>query len=148
VTEEEARDPVDLAVRALRHRDRSAAELDERLARAGIDDERRVEALERLARLGYVDDARLAADRARALAARGHGDRSIRADLRRRGIDAEATEAALATLEPESARADTLVERGGPTPRTARRLAAKGFSSESIESALGSHIAGGGADLV
>ena len=39
-------DPIELAARALRHRDRSRHELDERLARAGVDDAERAEALD------------------------------------------------------------------------------------------------------
>ena len=39
-------DPIDLAARALQHRDRSRREVEERLARAGIDEDRRNDALE------------------------------------------------------------------------------------------------------
>ena len=55
------RDPVELAARALQHRDRSRRELDERLARAGVGDSERADALDTLERVGYVDDARFAA---------------------------------------------------------------------------------------
>jgi hypothetical protein len=41
-------DPIDLAARALRHHDRSRSQIDDRLARAGVADERRAEALEAL----------------------------------------------------------------------------------------------------
>jgi SOS response regulatory protein OraA/RecX len=41
-------DPVELAARALQHRDRSRRDVDERLARAGIDEERRNDALDTL----------------------------------------------------------------------------------------------------
>ena len=129
--------PLDLAVRALRVRDRSAQELDERLARAGVSPEERAETLATLERMGYVDDARVAAVRAEALAARGYGDATIHADLERRGIAGEGCEAALAALAPEAERARELVERRGATVRTARRLAAKGFSREAVEAAVG-----------
>ena len=46
-----------------------AHELDERLARAGVDEAARADALETLERVGYVDDARFAVARAAALAA-------------------------------------------------------------------------------
>jgi SOS response regulatory protein OraA/RecX len=129
--------PLDLAVRALRARDRSAQELDDRLARAGVSAAERVETLATLERLGYVDDARVAAARAEALAARGYGDAAIRADLERRGVGEEPREAALAALAPEAERARDLARREGATSRTARRLAAKGFSPETVEAAVG-----------
>ena len=53
-------DPIDLAAAALRHRDRSRTQIDERLARAGVEDDRRADALDALERIGYVDDARFA----------------------------------------------------------------------------------------
>ena len=53
-------DPIDLAARALRHRDRSRSQVDERLARAGVEDDRRADALDALERIGYVDDVRFA----------------------------------------------------------------------------------------
>ena len=71
-------DPIEIAARALRHRDRSRRQLDERLARAGVDDDGRAEALETLERVGYVDDGRFARARAAALAERGYGDDGIR----------------------------------------------------------------------
>ena len=47
------RDPIELATRALRRHDRSRHELDERLAKAGIGDAERDEALDALERVGY-----------------------------------------------------------------------------------------------
>ena len=49
------------ALRALRHRDLAAAELDARLERAGFSEAERETTVERLADAGLVDDARLAA---------------------------------------------------------------------------------------
>ena len=134
-------DPVDLAARALRHRDRSRREIDERLAKAGIAEEARADALDTLERVGYVDDARFAAGRAAALADRGFGDEAIRHDLAGHGVASEAAGAALAGLAPEAERARQVVERLGRTPQTGGRLARKGFSADSIEAALG-EIAG------
>jgi SOS response regulatory protein OraA/RecX len=135
-------DPLDVAARALRHRDRSAREVDERLARAGIDDERRTEALETLARLGYVDDDRYASTRAAALAARGWGDAGIRAHLEQEGVGAAAAEQALAALAPEQERAQAIARRDGTSARTARRLAAKGFSEDVVETVARDGAAG------
>jgi regulatory protein len=135
-------DPIDVAARALRHRDRSRAQVAERLARAGVGEERREDALDTLERVGYVDDGRYAANRAAALAARGQGDDAIRFDLEGSGVPAEALEAALAALEPEADRARAIVARAGRTAKTATQLARKGFSEESVEAAVGCDIAG------
>jgi regulatory protein len=134
-------DPLEIAADALRHRDRSRHEVEERLARAGVDADERDDALETLERLGYLDDTRFAAGRAEALAARGFGDEAIRHDLAEHGVAAEAVEAALGALAPESARAQELVERLGATAKTAAALTRKGFAPESLEAALGGEFA-------
>ncbi len=127
----------DTAARALSHRDRSAAELGAHLEQRGIDGPRARETVAAMQSLGYVDDGRFASSRARAMAARGYGDEAIRWDLEQRGLDPSAVEAALHELEPESGRAAALAARLGPGPKAARTLAAKGFSTEVIEEALG-----------
>lgn len=129
-------DAVETALRALRHRDRSSAELDARLSRAGVGEAVRREALETLERIGYVDDDRVARQRAEELAARGAGDLLIRHDLEGRGLDSETVEGALALLEPERERAARIVERRGGGPRTARYLASKGFGQEALEATV------------
>jgi SOS response regulatory protein OraA/RecX len=134
-------DPLEIAAAALRHRDRSRREVEERLARAGVDADERDDALETLERLGYLDDTRFAAGRAEALAARGFGDEAIRHDLAEHGVAAEAVEAALGALAPESPRAQELVERLGATAKTAAALTRKGFAPESLEAALGGEFA-------
>jgi regulatory protein len=138
-------DPIEFAARALRHRERSRQEIDDRLAKAGVGEDARAEALETLERVGYVDDARFARARAEALAGRGFGDEAIRADLERHGLAADEVAAALVGLAPEPARAAALVERLGRTPAVAGRLARKGFAEESLETALGGEFAGYGA---
>ena len=130
-------DPIEIAARALQHRDRSRRQLDERLARAGVNDTGRAEALETLERVGYLDDGRYARARATALAQRGYGDDGIRHLLEQDGLSgAEATDA-VAELEPELERAARLVARFGPGPKTAARLGRKGFGEEAIEAAAG-----------
>ena len=113
--------PEDVALRALRAADRSRAELDERLASRGFDDDERRQALDELERLGYVDDERTASLRAERLAERGYGDAYIRADLEQRGLPAEE---ALAGIEPESDRVARFAQKG-PT-----WLARRGFALE------------------
>jgi regulatory protein len=120
------------AAAALARRDRSSAALVAYLEERGIDAAEAAEAVERLRGAGYVDDARLAASRAETLAGRGQGDEAIRADLERPGVDREHIDGALAALAPEHERARALAERDGRTPRTARRLLAKGFSPDAV----------------
>jgi SOS response regulatory protein OraA/RecX len=79
-------EPLDVAARALRYRDRSRRQIDERLARAGVEDDQRADALTALERIGYVDDARFAGQRASSLADRGYGDEAIRALLAADGV--------------------------------------------------------------
>ena len=131
------RDPIEIAARSLRRHDRSRSEIDASLAKAGIGDDERADALETLERVGYLDDERYARTRAEALAARGFGDSGIRFDLERHGVTVEVAAAALATLTPEPDRAAALVERFGRSQKTAARLSRKGFASESLETALG-----------
>jgi SOS response regulatory protein OraA/RecX len=118
-----ADDAFEAGAAALRHADRSRAELDERLKRAGHDAEVRAAALDRLAAVGWLDDERTAASRAAALAGRGYGDAYIRAELTRRGLPAED---ALAALEPEAERARRYIDRGPAW------LARRGFELEAV----------------
>jgi regulatory protein len=137
----QASDAIDIAARALRHRDRSRRQVEERLERAGVDEERRADALETLERVGYVDDARFAAARAAALAARGYGDEGIRRLLQAEGVASDVADEAVAGLERE--RAGRLVERLGASARTAAQLQRKGFGEESVELAAGGAFADG-----
>lgn len=130
-----------VATRALSHRDLSRARLEERLAQRGVRDAPAAEAVEALARAGYVDDERVAHRRAESLAARGMGDAAIRWDLERQGVAEAIAVAALASLEPEPERARSVVAARGASLATARYLARKGFSDESVEVAVGSGVA-------
>src|SRR5512146_1735273 len=130
-------DPIDVAAQALRHRDRSRRQIEERLVRAGVQDDRRADALDALERIGYVDDARFAARRAESLADRGYGDEAIRAFLAADGIAPELVGRAVGALQPEAERAAELVASLGASPRTAARLARKGFGEDAVEAAAG-----------
>lgn len=134
-------DPIEIAARALQHRDRSRRDLEKRLTRAGVDEDRRNDALETLERVGYVDDERFAGARAGALADRGYGDEFIRHDLAEHGIGAEAVAEAIAGLTPEPERATALVERLGRSPKTGAHLSRKGFGQDALEAALGLDVA-------
>jgi regulatory protein len=126
------------ATRALARRDRSSAELERHLGERGVGAPERVRTVEALERGGYVDDARFAATRAEALANRDYGDAGIAADLECRGVAVDDIAAAIASQPSEHERARRHVQRHGATPKTARRLAARGFAPESIEAALDS----------
>jgi SOS response regulatory protein OraA/RecX len=119
-----------VALRLLRHRDRSVAQLDRELEARGVGDGVRAEALATLSRTGLVDDTRFAGSRARGLSERGAGDRLVRHDLAAAGVAPDAIEEAIDALEPESERAARIVARRGMTAKTARYLAAKGFSDD------------------
>jgi regulatory protein len=128
---------LEVAVRALARRDLTVRELDERLLRAGFSGKQRSKALRQLEEGGYLDDARVARLRAEKLCERGLGDAAIRADLARRGVPTEQVGEALASLEPENARAARLAEALGGGERAGRALARQGFASDSIDHALG-----------
>lgn len=121
-----------VAQRALRHRDLSRRRLAERLEDA-VPPAAAAESLAVLERAGLVDDVRVARVRAESLAARGYGDEAIRHRLQAEGLP----DAAVGELEPETERARPLIERRGPGPRTARYLASRGFGEEALEAALG-----------
>jgi regulatory protein len=133
---ERRRDPLDIAVSALQHRDRASADVDARLERAGIGEEERRATIESLERLGYIDDTRFAETRARALAGREQGDQAIRFDLERQGVGADELEQALASLTPERERAEAIVAARGGGATTARYLARKGFGEDGIAVAV------------
>jgi regulatory protein len=128
------------AAEALARRDRSAAGLTAYLEERGVDADEAAVAVERLRLAGYVDDRRLAALRADTLAGRGHGDEAIRADLERHGVDAGRIDQAVAALVPERERAEALADRDGRTPRTARRLLAKGFCAETVAEVMSAEM--------
>ena len=125
-----------VAGRALRHRDLSRRRLAERLEGA-VPPAAAAESLATLERAGLVDDGRVARAQAESLAGRGYGDEAIRHRLRGEGLGEELVEAALSALPPEPERARPLIERRGPGPRTARYLAGRGFGEETVETALG-----------
>jgi SOS response regulatory protein OraA/RecX len=126
------------ATRSLAAGDRSRQALQRRLAEAGHSAAARENALAALGRAGLVDDGRLALNRAELLARRGYGDAAIRADLSRRLVADEAAADAVAALEPERDRVHGLLAGQTVTPGLLRRLAARGFSDDTLdEVALG-----------
>jgi SOS response regulatory protein OraA/RecX len=131
-----ADDAVQAALRLLRHRDRSVAQLERELEARGVGAELRAEALATLLRTGLVDDVRFAESRARGLAERGAGDRLIRHELEAAGVPLDAIEDAIGALEPESDRAAGIVVRRGASAKTARYLAGKGFGDDVVSAVV------------
>jgi len=124
------------ALRALRFRERSTSEVDRYLAARGIDEADRHAALETLGRTSLVDDRRFADTRASSLAGRGGGDDLIRHELARAGVADELIDGAIASLPAEIRRAEGIVERRGASSKTARYLAAKGFSEDVVHAVI------------
>ena len=121
-----------MALRALRVRDLSIRELEQRLRARGFSESERDEAIETLVRTGLLDDGRFAEGRAISLAGRGAGDALIRHKLETAGVASELIDRALEAVEPERERARLIVERRGRGVRTARYLSGKGFSEEVV----------------
>ncbi len=120
------------ALRALRDRDLSTAELERRLAKRGFSEHEREEVVAKLQGVGLLDDRRFAEARTAALAGRGAGDAFIRHDLEEMGVAVELVDEALDSLEPEAERARRIVVRRGADAKTARYLRGKGFAQETI----------------
>jgi SOS response regulatory protein OraA/RecX len=127
---------VDEGLRALRVRDLSVADLEQRLLAKGFDQAERADAVETLRRTGVLDDRRFAESRAVALAGRGAGDALVRHELVRAGLEDDLVDEAIARLEPESERAQRIAERRGFGAKTARYLSGKGFSEDSLSAVV------------
>jgi regulatory protein len=125
-------DALEQALSALRHRERSAAEVDRHLEARGVGQTERREALESLVRTGIVDDRRYAELRASSLAARGAGNLLIRYELGRAGVSVDVVEDVLGALVGELERAEAIVARRGASAKTARFLAGKGFGEDVV----------------
>jgi len=131
-----AQSALEQALRALRHRERSAAEVDRYLSARGVAHDERRDVLATLARTALVDDRRFAEVRATSLVNRGAGDELIRHELAQAGVDPELADETVASLPLEHERATRVVERRGRSPKTARYLAGKGFSEDIIRSVV------------
>lgn len=103
-----------IALRMLTDAPRSRAQLAQAMARKGVPDEVAVAVLDRFTEVGLVDDAQYAELLVRSRhTERGLASTALRAELRRRGVDDEVSQQALAQLTPEQEES------------TARRLVAR-----------------------
>ncbi|MCB1746746.1 MAG: regulatory protein RecX [Gammaproteobacteria bacterium] len=133
------------AVAALARREHSRRELERKLGARGLDAAAVGSALDALGAAGLQDDGRFAAAYARQRAERGYGPRRIRLELRERGIEATAIEAAFGEVERDFATLAREVQRRkfGHVPRSlaerakqTRFLEYRGFEAAQIRHAL------------
>ena len=89
------------ALRLLAQREHSQRELFQKLSQRGFSREVIEQTLTTLRDEGWQSDTRFAASYLRARLARGHGALTIAAELRHRGVDAEAIEAAWQEESPD-----------------------------------------------
>ena len=106
---------VDTALRLLARRAHSRAEMRQKLARRGYEEDEVGSAMARLTEIGYLDDAAFARGLVRHRSAT-RGSLAVSAELAAKGIDRRGTAEALAELDPESqlASATRLAERMCP----------------------------------
>ncbi len=104
-----ASDPFAAALRLLTRRDRSEAELREKLLQFGFSAAAVNDTLAKCREYAYLDDRRYALERARSLLRSGRGvGRKVLLDLRRRGIEESTAEQALENASSEFDSADLL----------------------------------------
>ena len=126
-------DALTKATRMLARRPLPKALLEERLEKKGVAPVALEEAVEALEQAQYVNDRNYALERARSLAERSYGDAAARYILEQERVDSELIEEAVAALEPELERAQTLLAGAADRRRALRRLATRGFSDETLE---------------
>lgn len=145
------------AVQLLALRAHFRAELEAKLSRRGYPEDEIAAALDRLTAEGYLDDRRTAAEfTAARMQGSGEGRRRLRAELARRGVDAEVAEEAVAELTPEddlpaareAARRWAARRPAGKPPQAeraslARHLERKGFSHRAIFALLNERTGSG-----
>ncbi len=133
--------PLDVAARLLARAPLSEAALRDRMVAKGYQPETAARTVARCRELGYVSDERLAADRARALRARGAGSLKIADDLRARGVPDPVAVAAVDDSrdgQPETVWARRALDAAGAAggPRAWRLLVSRGFAPDVVESLL------------
>ncbi|CRZ14913.1 recombination regulator RecX [Mycolicibacterium neworleansense] len=116
---EQAQDPrkreeqaKNVCLRLLTVRARTRAELTEQLTKRGYEDDLSAKVLNRLAEVGLIDDEDFAEQWVRSRHANaGKGKRALAVELRKKGVDNDVIESALADLDPaaERQRAEQLV---------------------------------------
>lgn len=132
------------ALRLLRSRDRTEAEIQEALASKGFPTEQVEQVLKTLKMARYVDDARIA-ERAVELATREHkGAGRVESDLQSRGAAQEAIDLAISSATNKDELAELAfwkTRKPGDTPgRAAARLARRGFDEDTVRAVIERHF--------
>ena len=137
------------ALKILERRDVSRKMLLDKLTEKGVADADAEEVADWLCGLGVVNDERFAGLVVRHYAAKGYGERRIREELYRRGIDRELRDAALEELTGSDERLDRLLGaklRGDTSPenlqRTQNYLLRRGYSWEDVREATERYLSG------
>ena len=137
------------ALKILERRDVSRKMLLDKLTEKGVADADAEEVAGWLCGLGVVNDERFAGLVVRHYAAKGYGERRIREELYRRGIDRELWDAALEELTGSDERLDRLLGaklRGDTSPenlqRTQNYLLRRGYSWEDVREATERYLSG------
>jgi SOS response regulatory protein OraA/RecX len=128
-----------LALKRLESSDRFEADL--RRALGGFPDDVVERVVTHLRERRYLDDGRLVGRRVEAnVGRRAVGDDRLRDRLIEKGVDPATVEAALEGGESEENRADAILSarytRDGSRAKAGRYLMSRGFSEETVESAL------------
>ena len=137
------------ALKILERRDVSRKMLLDKLTEKGIAETDAVEVADWLCGLGVVDDERFAGLVVRHYAAKGYGERRIREELYRRGIDRDLWDAALDELPETDDTIDRLLGtrlRGDTSPESFQRaqgyLLRRGYSWDEIRAATERYLYG------
>ena len=137
------------ALSLLERRDYGSEELCAKLVEKGAEPDEARAAVRYMVRVGFIDDERYAAMVVRHYAAKGYGVGRVREELRRRKLDRELWDAALAELpEPDEA-VDALLRaklRGKAADRDTIRkagaaLVRRGFTWEAVKAATDRYLA-------
>ena len=137
------------ALSLLERRDYGSEELCAKLVEKGAEPDEARAAVRYMVRVGFIDDERYAAMVARHYAAKGYGAGRVREELRRRKLDRELWDAALAELPEPDETVDALLRaklRGKAADRdTVRKAGAalvrRGFTWEAVRAAADRYLA-------
>lgn len=137
------------ALSLLERRDYGSEELCAKLVEKGAEPDEARAAVRYMVRVGFIDDERYAAMVVRHYAAKGYGIGRVREELRRRKLDRELWDAALAELPEPDETVDALLRaklRGKAADRDTIRkagaaLVRRGFTWEAVKAATDRYLA-------
>lgn len=137
------------ALSLLERRDYGSEELCAKLVEKGAEPDEARAAVRYMVRVGFIDDERHAAMVVRHYAAKGYGVGRVREELRRRKLDRELWDAALAELPEPDETVDALLRaklRGKAADRDTIRkagaaLVRRGFTWEAVKAATDRYLA-------